>query len=185
MTTKTESPIQAFIAAHGLTMTAAPTTSNPNISDPMGGGSHWLCLLKNGGRSMPVPYSQGSGHRRWKMNARKDARLMSLIPSELADIKPGERVQPIYGRRTIHLDAMREALTEPTPPDLAGVLECLASDASGYDSALDFDDWASNYGFDTDSRKAEQSYRVTGDQSKRLRHLLGDAAYAELLAIEW
>ena len=73
---------------------------------------------------------------------------------------------------------------KPTPPELDSVLNCLASDASGYDNSWDFEDWCSEYGYDTDSRKAEKTYRAIGEQAKKLRHLLGEDGYRELLDAE-
>ena len=48
-------------------------------------------------------------------------------------------------------------------PTLEEVLETLASDASGVDNARDFEDWCSEYGYDTDSRTAERTYNATPD----------------------
>ena len=45
----------------------------------------------------------------------------------------------------------------PTPAD---ILNCLASDASAYENAKDFEEWASEYGYDTDSRKPKKIYKV-------------------------
>ena len=59
-------------------------------------------------------------------------------------------------------------------PTAAEVLDCLASDAAGYENARDFEDWASDYGYDTDSRKAEKLYRVIGKQAEKLKKFLGD-----------
>jgi len=67
------------------------------------------------------------------------------------------------------------------PPTLAEVLDCLASDAAGVDNAKDFEDWASEYGYDTDSRKAERIYDVCKAQAQELKDLLGGKAYAQLL----
>ena len=75
-------------------------------------------------------------------------------------------------------------IAEPTPPELDRVLDCLASDASGYDNSRDFEDWCSEYGYDTDRRKAEKCYRDCGEQAKHLRHLLGEDSYRELLEAE-
>lgn len=68
------------------------------------------------------------------------------------------------------------------------VLDCLASDAAGYDNARDFEDWASEYGYDPDSRKAEGIYDLIGRQCRDLQYVLkgqkgthGNSAYAELL----
>ena len=67
------------------------------------------------------------------------------------------------------------------PPTLAEVLDCLASDASGVDNAQSFEDWASEYGYDTDSRKAEATYRICEKQAQELKALLGRDAYTQLL----
>lgn len=67
------------------------------------------------------------------------------------------------------------------PPTLADVLDCLAMEASGVDNAKDFEDWASEYGYDTDSCKAEYTYDVCREQAQQLKNMLGDKAYAQLL----
>jgi hypothetical protein len=67
------------------------------------------------------------------------------------------------------------------PPTLADVLDCLASDASGVDNARSFEDWASEYGYDTDSRKAERTYQICKKQAQELKALLGQDAYNQLL----
>jgi hypothetical protein len=66
-------------------------------------------------------------------------------------------------------------------PDAADVLDCLLSDASGADQS--FEDWASDYGFDTDSRKHERTYRAIARQTAKLRRFLGDD-YDRALAAE-
>lgn len=80
------------------------------------------------------------------------------------------------------------------PPTLEEVLDCLASDASGYENALPaantvahgnqgvaFNNWASEYGYDTDSRAAEKIYKVIKRQANQLKRVLGNEAYQELL----
>lgn len=66
-------------------------------------------------------------------------------------------------------------------PSLADVLDCLASDAAGYENAQDFEQWADEYGYDTDSRKAEKTYRAVKRQAEQLKRTIGDDAYSELL----
>ena len=68
-----------------------------------------------------------------------------------------------------------------TRPALDEVLDCLASDASGIESAHSFDNWCSEYGYDTDSRKAEKTWRICTEQAIRLQYLLGPALYKALL----
>jgi hypothetical protein len=59
-------------------------------------------------------------------------------------------------------------------PSAADVLDCLASDASGYDNAQSFEEWARDYGYDPDSRKAEKTYKTIAKQSERLKQWLGN-----------
>jgi hypothetical protein len=66
-------------------------------------------------------------------------------------------------------------------PTLADVLDCLASDAAGFQNAASFEDWASEYGYDTDSRKAEKIYKAVSQQSSDLELILGSGLYEELL----
>jgi len=67
-------------------------------------------------------------------------------------------------------------------PDLPDVLDCLASDAAGVENAdNNFEDWASEYGYDIDSRKAERTFAACARQAEKLKNLLGDEAYDALL----
>ena len=60
---------------------------------------------------------------------------------------------------------------EPTAEE---VLECLASDACGVDNSQTFEDWCSEYGYDTDSRRAERIYNACLKSTEKLRRFLGD-----------
>ncbi len=66
-------------------------------------------------------------------------------------------------------------------PQLADVLGCLQSDIQGVINARDFEDWARELDFDTDSRKAEQIYKVCYALAVNLQRLFGVALYAEFL----
>jgi hypothetical protein len=60
---------------------------------------------------------------------------------------------------------------EPTDED---VLPCLFMDASGIGSNTDFESWAHEYGYDTDSREAEKIFKQCKRNAVRLHRLLGD-----------
>lgn len=66
-------------------------------------------------------------------------------------------------------------------PEAADVLDCLASDAAGVHNATDFEDWAGEYGYDTDSRKAERTYAIVQRQAEKLQQFLGWDLYHDLL----
>ncbi|MCA1841067.1 MAG: hypothetical protein LC723_12215 [Actinobacteria bacterium] len=66
-------------------------------------------------------------------------------------------------------------------PEIESVLDCLLSDASSADQS--FEDWAADLGFDTDSRKAEKTYRAVQASAASLRSFLGET-YQEALHCE-
>ena len=64
-------------------------------------------------------------------------------------------------------------------PDAAGVLECLLSDSSVSD---DFEDFCAEFGYDTDSRKAETTHKACLKTRENMQRLLGDDFEAFLYA---
>ena len=66
-------------------------------------------------------------------------------------------------------------------PDAESVLDCLASDSAGVENAFSFEDWANEYGYDIDSRKAEKIFKVCERQAEKLKAFLGDDLYQQLL----
>lgn len=103
-----------------------------------------------------------------------------------ADFGPGAThwrcVFRFEGRRMTVLFSQGAAFT--SDPAMVDVLDCLASDASGVESARGFEDWCGDFGYDTDSRKAEATYRACRKQWASLQRLLGADLAAELLAAE-
>lgn len=67
-------------------------------------------------------------------------------------------------------------------PKVADVINCLASDASGVENSdADFEKWCGEYGYDTDSRRAERTFKACWGSSRKLKQLIGDEAYDVLL----
>lgn len=56
-------------------------------------------------------------------------------------------------------------------PSAADVLSCLISDSSACDQS--FEEWASDLGYDIDSRKAEATYNACVKSGEKVRRLLG------------
>lgn len=67
------------------------------------------------------------------------------------------------------------------PPTVEDVLDCIAADCSGALNARGFEDWASEYGYDPDSRKAEDTYRACQIQLRDIERLLGAKLVQELV----
>jgi len=66
-------------------------------------------------------------------------------------------------------------------PKVADVLDCLASDAASIDNTRGFEDWCADFGYDSDSRKAEKTFKACEHQASRLRNFLEPSLYKELL----
>ena len=61
--------------------------------------------------------------------------------------------------------------SEPNAFDAA---HCVLSDAVGFENSRSFEDWAGDYGYDTDSREAERLYRAVERVHTNVKRLLGD-----------
>jgi hypothetical protein len=69
-------------------------------------------------------------------------------------------------RHRLYMDVLVQ-VSKPVAPKLDDVLACLVRDA--IHSTQTFDDWCSDYGYDTDSRKALQIYMDCQEIAKKLR----------------
>lgn len=69
-------------------------------------------------------------------------------------------------------------------PAITDVLDCIASDVSSLINAGDFEEWAGEYGYDTDSRRALSMYKAIEKQKVQLTHLLSDDALLNQLLWE-
>lgn len=66
-------------------------------------------------------------------------------------------------------------------PVVDDTLECLVLDASTVENTRDFEEWASDLGYDADSRSAERTFRACEDGAAKLKSFLGDDLYATAL----
>lgn len=169
--------IQRFIERHDVTFKAEPVPENPNMPDMVAGSAHWLCQLQCGTRTMHTYFSKGPGLRVWRRVQR---------PGEIYDRPKGWRAAahaqtPFFGRVSVYGSEAFQAWTDPEPPTVEEVLDCVASDASSHESSDSFEDWAAEFGLDTDSRKAERIYEACRKQARDLRRLLGVVDYEFLL----
>lgn len=66
-------------------------------------------------------------------------------------------------------------------PEIKDLLHSLSMDARGVEDHQTFEQWAREYGYDEDSRKAEKSYNLTRKIANSLKKFLGDELYKEFL----
>lgn len=174
MTTE-QTPLQALIASLGLKMDAIfiPRSKTPNATETNlhKMQMHWSVKITRAGRNaeLTAPYSAGIAH----------------LPKPL---RPRD-----LGRITVHVAELIEEALETgrasrggyapakqlPPPAITDVLYCLVSDASAIDHP-NFESWASEYGYDVDSRPAERTYQTCISIGLALRRMLTDAELATL-----
>ncbi len=66
-------------------------------------------------------------------------------------------------------------------PTLTSVLDCLAGDLSDLANHLSFEEWAAEYGYDPDSRKAEAIYKAIEQQREDISQILSDSEVEDLM----
>jgi len=59
-------------------------------------------------------------------------------------------------------------------PSIADVLYCVLMDSGSVENARSFEEWCSEFGYDTDSRKAERIYNGCCRQRDKVQFLLWD-----------
>jgi hypothetical protein len=176
-----EALINAIAERAGLTMesTFVPYSQSENSKGNGPDGKPWESLnwrvtLKRDGRDiLTTSYSQGTGYcpadkRKWDTKPDK-AKAIAL------EIETGK-----MATRSVALSGRPVATQRPIPgPSIGEVMQSLVRDADALHSA-GFDDWAADYGYDTDSRKAESIYRACLEIGQKLRAGLGQALLDEL-----
>lgn len=181
--------VQEWIAETGIRIESIGVPENPHMRAAMPGAAHWAVILTVEGRKpLALYYSKGSGHRRWRKDARLRASGLGIggLHRLFGDYtpKPGDAVPfGLKGRTVAQANALAD-LTEPSPPELLEVLECLALDASVLDCAT-FRDWCDEYGSEGNPADLLDSYNGTRENAGNLRTLVGWEAFDRLRDIEW
>jgi hypothetical protein len=155
---------------------AAPSDGEPWPS------LNWKITIQRHGRDVLVTdYAQGAAHapaykRKWNHGPASGRYATRLKDSAVADeCETGKIAKPAWGQSDGHIIG-RESVPSPR---LGDVMQSLIRDADVLDSG-GFESWASDCGYDTDSRKAEAIYKACVEIATKLRAALGAALMAEL-----
>jgi hypothetical protein len=170
--------IESFMDSHGITVESVfvPFSQSRNKGDWK--SLNWRVTLKVKGREvMTQDYSAGVGHvpsyKATKAPARYSGSL-SFWKAEAGAFEIENGFAAIPEWHGIRADKKR-----PITPEACDVLYYLASKA-GVLNYSGFEDWASEMGYDADSRKAEKIYRECIETALKLRAALGDDGLAAL-----
>ncbi len=66
-------------------------------------------------------------------------------------------------------------------PSIEDVVNCIAMETTGIWNVTGFEEWATDYGYDTDSRKAYDIYQACFTQGESFRRAVGRPALEELV----
>lgn len=193
-------PLVAAMAKHGITVESVfipfSQSRNANTKDERGNpvySLNWRVTVKRNGRDiLETDYSAGVAHcpgykvkvsPLFKQPAKHWIPLITQWECENGfhaefkgwnEFKPKLfRVPPIPGGEVWRTERKR------IEPEAANVIHSLLSDCGVLDNAT-FEDWASEFGYDPDSRKAESIYRDCLAIALRMRAGLGESILAEL-----
>jgi hypothetical protein len=165
------------LAILGLSMTALPLAKRREPID-FPGAHHWSVVVTcapqgSADRTMECEYSMGSAHMDKVPYAQAARQKHGMTQRDYDTMpKPGSRM-------SLWQEQCASIVWKPKAPTLADVMHSLTMDASVLD-CRSFEDWAAEYGYDTDSRKAEQVYDACLKSALELRALVGDSGLRAL-----
>ena len=168
--------IQEFIKENEITAEFISVPENPNMEPSKGMQPfHFHVLLKRKEHHLTTYYSVGIGIvERWTQQKKNQRSIWGFHGA----------TPKATGKRNV-LDAeMFDAIAPKYRPEVADILDCLASDASCVHYGQSFEDFAGDMGYEKDSRKAKATYNLIKKQAEALKQLLGNDAFEKLLKIE-
>lgn len=186
--------IEAICARSGVTMTAVfvPFSQSRNAKPGADGKTwrslNWKVTIARNRHSLTTDYAQGEAHAPaykakmlggGKASATYTNRLRSAAIAQ--EIETG-RVHVFGDGPLVAYNAMHDTRKPILAPRLGDVMHSLVRDSDVLDLA-GFEDWAANYGYDTDSKSAEAIYRACIEIALQLRAMLGDSLLTELRTV--
>lgn len=166
-TSDTKAAVNTLLASLNVQYTATfvPFSQSRNAKEERKSLNWKISLYVNKHANFTTDYMQGVGHIPGydKQKNKHDRQTLEDFAVEKGKTY---RAMTSYGMPTG---------VKPLPlPEAADVLYCLVMDASAMDYAS-FEDWAREYGYTEDSRKAERTYKTCIDHGLALTRLIGFA----------
>lgn len=175
MTTQNDTPdykiakeeAQTLFDSLGLTVTISDPF--PNVRDEWASIGYNILFVK-GTRNLAVNYFLGTGHVKYpnalpfKLKYKGSYIMENLLYAK----KDGKMINKDYVKQEAEL-ASALAEDQKVKPNPVEVMACICSESieSNHNT---FEEWASNFGYDTDSKKAEKMY---DDCAKNYPALIG------------
>lgn len=186
--------LKQLIDTLGITLTAVSAPFNPNMDDSQK-MFHWACSISPKDRPLDgfnVMFSKGGG----RLKVRDKVQTWAVAGATFNDVRKikdnvrsyyydfdRKRIMTHYGKITAWESDLAAQVLEAAPPTAEEVLDALLMEASALDYDT-FEDWASDYGYDTDSIKARDTFHFIRRQSKNLIKLLGRENFRKAMEME-
>lgn len=173
--------VNALAHSLGLDMRAefVPFSQSRNAKPRDGQDKPWrslnwrVTLTRNGRDVLSTDYSQGEAHTPAHKAKADNFDKWQRSQAIALEIETGKIARAFMGGKP-------QATSKPIPaPYLADVLHSLALDSDVLNYAR-FEDWAAEFGYETDSRKAESTYRACLEIALAMRAAIGDAGLEQL-----
>lgn len=183
-----EELINAICARAGVTMEAVfiPFSQSRNAKPGKDGkvwrSLNWRVKIQRHGRDViETDYAQGEAHTpAYKAKLPSGFKTSDFYARQLREQNVTHEIET--GRTARRLGGADGVLMPGVPipaPSIGDVMQSLARDADAIDAAS-FEDWAAEYGYDTDSREAERIYRACLEIGTKLRAGLGSHLLEEI-----
>lgn len=146
--------------------------------------SYNVSLVFKGKHVLHTPFRLGIGHVNIK-KARPDSICEHWTNDEASMIyawqrNPSVKFKDPQNQANI---AAKLARKQGVKPNLAEVLHCLVMDGEAFFQAQSFEQWAAEFGYDLDSRKAEGIYRTCDATGRKLAGALSKETLDEVRRI--
>ncbi len=173
----TAETIEGVASDLGLTMTTVfvPWSQSRNAGEETPSLNWKVTLHKDGKAFLTTDYMAGMGHcPASKRPVSELGHSRSVMRMERIDreCETGHSALAVIG-------SVRESMGMPIRPAFADVLYSLVSDEGALDYA-DFEAWATDAGYDTDSRQAEAIYKASVEIALKMRAAIGNEGMATL-----
>lgn len=162
----------------GLTMTAQfiPWSQSRNKGEKQPSLNWLVTILRNGRGVLTTDYGAGSGHcPAYKSSIKKLGGRDSLTRSEAIKWECENGYEAWVMENVGHISRKGK----PLMPELSDVVHSLVMDADVLNAST-FEDWAADFGYEPDSRKAEKIYRACLEIALKLRNAFGDDGLTKL-----
>lgn len=137
----------------------------PGVDDDWPHIAYVVSLMLNGKVVLNTPYKMGVGHVKWPKTFEQIPRGGDVPVFNTLRHNPGAQLKNKLEHATA---AALLARLQKVTPSLCDVMHSLITDGEAFFNAQSFEDWASDFGYDSDSRSAEAIYRACDSIGRKL-----------------